>query len=128
MRAALGQYVLETPQQLLKLLATMARNKLVDQVGKQRVLKRGYGLQQEGGHESDIEDPHPTPSQVVADREWLEQALRRLSAEERQIADLHGAGYEWAEIAQKVGGTADGVRMQLKRARTRVIQEIGLEG
>src|SRR5215218_6622730 len=39
-RTALGQYDLDTPAQLLKLLASMARNKLADQVEKQRAKKR----------------------------------------------------------------------------------------
>src|SRR5579885_2113346 len=35
-RAALGQYELDAPEQLLKLLATMARHKLADQVDRER--------------------------------------------------------------------------------------------
>jgi RNA polymerase sigma-70 factor (ECF subfamily) len=127
-RAAMGQYVLETPDQLLKLLSTMARNKLVDQVGKQRAAQRDHRLQQEGGRASDLVDPHRTPSQVAANRDLLEQVRRRLTDEERQLADLRGAGREWADIAKEVGGTADGVRMRLSRALDRVSQEMGLEG
>ena len=39
-RAALGQYELDTPDQLLRLLATITRNKLADQARKQRVDRR----------------------------------------------------------------------------------------
>src|SRR5262245_60289443 len=39
-RAAAGQYELKTPQQLLALLATMARNKLISQSRKQRAQRR----------------------------------------------------------------------------------------
>src|SRR5438270_6266312 len=35
-RAALGQYELDTPDQLLRLLATMVRHKLADQVDRER--------------------------------------------------------------------------------------------
>ncbi len=35
-RAALGQYELDAPEQLLRLLATMARHKLADQVDRER--------------------------------------------------------------------------------------------
>lgn len=35
-RAALGQYELDRPEQLLKLLAAMARHKLADAVDRQR--------------------------------------------------------------------------------------------
>ncbi len=40
-RAALGQYELNSPDQLLKLLATMARNKLANQAHGQRAARRG---------------------------------------------------------------------------------------
>ncbi len=127
-RAALGQYVLDTPEQLLKLLATMARNKLIDQVGKQRAARRDHRLLKEGGQETDAVDPHRTPSEIAASRDLLEQVRRRLSDDERRLADLRAAGREWADIAQEVGGTADGVRMRLSRALDRVSQEMGLEG
>src|SRR5260370_26617282 len=42
-RAASGQYDLETPEQLLGLLADMARKKLVSQARKQRTQRRGGG-------------------------------------------------------------------------------------
>jgi DNA-directed RNA polymerase specialized sigma24 family protein len=40
-RAAAGQYDLETPGQLLRLLATMARNKLISTARRHRTLRRG---------------------------------------------------------------------------------------
>jgi hypothetical protein len=50
-----------------------------------------------------------------------------LSDEERQLADLRGQNYEWAEIAERVGGTAQGRRKQLARALDRVAKDLGLE-
>src|SRR6516162_7519754 len=41
-RAALGQYQIDTPQQLLKLLAAMARNKLNNAANKQKAGRRDY--------------------------------------------------------------------------------------
>src|SRR4249919_1695419 len=41
-RAALGQYELETPDQLLKLLATMTRNKLAGQVNAHGAARRDF--------------------------------------------------------------------------------------
>src|SRR5215211_7423448 len=40
LRAAAGQYAIDTPEDLMKLLASMARNKLAFQVRKQRAKKR----------------------------------------------------------------------------------------
>src|SRR5580704_2314877 len=41
-RVGLGQYELETPEQLLKLLATMTRNKLANQVKGHRAVRRDF--------------------------------------------------------------------------------------
>src|SRR6516165_5183365 len=50
-RAALGQYELDRPEQLLKLLVTMTRNKLVHQVRRQRRQRRDNRLVDEAGQE-----------------------------------------------------------------------------
>src|SRR5208283_5128504 len=46
-RAALGQYDLNSPDQLLKLLATMARNKLANQAHGQRAARTTSGASRE---------------------------------------------------------------------------------
>ena len=43
-RAALGQYELEKPDDLVRLLVTMARNKLADQARRQTTDRRGKGM------------------------------------------------------------------------------------
>jgi RNA polymerase sigma factor (sigma-70 family) len=127
MRAASGQYELETPEQLLKLLTTMARNKVLRQAHKQRAARRDYRrLQRDLSSEGDFVDSGPSPSQVVAQREMLHELQRRLTAEERQLADQRALGRSWKEIAAAVGSEANTVRMRLSRALDRVTQELGL--
>lgn len=127
-RAALGQYDLDSSDDLLKLLATMARNKVVNQVQKQRAARRDY---RRSGHDSqglaEVADRGPGPSQVVANRDLLQQLRDRLSAEERQLADRRAEGQSWEEIAKAVGSPPDAVRMKLRRALDRVAHELGLE-
>jgi DNA-directed RNA polymerase specialized sigma24 family protein len=126
-RAAAGQYDLEQPEQLLALLVRMARHKLADQVSKQqaqrRDVRRVRGM--EGG---DVAAPDPSPSEWCAGQELLQEVRKRLSAEERHLADRRGEGHDWAAIAAEIGGTADGRRMQLARALDRVAAQLGLEG
>jgi hypothetical protein len=69
----------------------------------------------------------PSPSRVIADRELLDEVRRRLGEEERRLADLRGAGLDWAEIARQLGGTPDSRRMQLTRALDRVGEELNLD-
>jgi RNA polymerase sigma-70 factor (ECF subfamily) len=65
----------------------------------------------------------PSPSRLVASRELLDEFRRRLSSEERMLADLRAEGYEWAEIATRLGGTPQARRKQLTRALDRIEQE-----
>jgi RNA polymerase sigma factor (sigma-70 family) len=128
MRAASGQYELETPEQLLKLLTTMARNKVLSEAHKQRAARRDYRrLQRDFSGEGDLIDSHPSPSQVVAQREMLHELQSRLTVEERQLADQRALGRSWKEIAAAVGSEPNTVRMRLRRALDRVTQELGLE-
>jgi DNA-binding CsgD family transcriptional regulator len=64
---------------------------------------------------------------VAAGRELLSAFRQRLTEEERQLADLRGQGYDWAEIAARVGGTPQARRKQLTRAADRVAQQLGLD-
>src|SRR6516164_2725471 len=101
-RAALGQYELGAPEQLLKLLATMARHKLADRVDRERAACRDNRRVEEGGADTrEVAGTAGSPSRQVAARELLEEVQRRLSPEERQLVDLRGQGLDWAAIAAR---------------------------
>jgi RNA polymerase sigma-70 factor (ECF subfamily) len=124
-RAAAGQFNLERPDELIRLLVAMTRRKLSNQARRHRAECRDYRRIEpcdpafvEGGSAT------PTPSRVVAGRELLDAYRRRLSDEERLLADLRGEGCEWAEIADRLGGTPGGRRKQLARALDRVEQQL----
>jgi RNA polymerase sigma-70 factor (ECF subfamily) len=125
LRAASGEYSLEEPGQLQKLLVVMTRHKLAKQERRHRALRRDY-------RRNELFDParlesraaEPSPSRLVAGRELLDEFRRRLSSEERLLADLRAQGCEWAEIASRVGGTPQARRKQLARAIDRVEQQL----
>jgi RNA polymerase sigma factor (sigma-70 family) len=126
LRAASGQYELDQPDQLMRLLVVMTRHKLSKQERRHRAEKRDYRL-------LDDRDPaylegkpgaDPTPSRLIAGRELLEAFRVRLSADERKLADLRAEGYEWAEISIRLGGTPQARRMQLARAVSRVERQL----
>jgi len=128
-RLARGQYPLETPDQLIKLLVTMAHNKLTDQVRRQQAQRRdarqvvGHDI-----HDDELVGPGPTPSKVVEARELLENVRRRLSVEEQRLLEMRHDGEDWADIARKLGSTPEALRKKLARALARVQQEVGLAG
>lgn len=127
-RARLGQFDLDQPEQLLGLLVAMARNKLAMRSREQhrqrrdarrRVANSEEVLQECGAGRS--------PASLVAGRDLLQAVRDRLTEEERRLADLRLEGRTWPEIAALVGGEAQARRRQLDRALDRVSQELGLD-
>jgi RNA polymerase sigma factor (sigma-70 family) len=126
--AKTGRFELDDPEQLLKLLSTMARNKVTSYERKHRAARRDpRGVQRHGRDRMDGVDHGPGPSEVVAAQDLLLEFRKRLSAEERRIADLRALGRSWPEIAAEIGGSPDALRMQLTRAWDRLARELGME-
>jgi len=126
-RAASGQFELETPEQLVKLLVTMARNKLINHANQQRAARRDYRRREGSPEDQQVAGADPSPSRVATYRELLDVVRSRLSEEERKLADLRGQGLSWAEIAAQLGENADALRFRLNRALDRVAQDLRLE-
>jgi DNA-directed RNA polymerase specialized sigma24 family protein len=127
-RASTGHFDLETPEQLVKLLLQMTRNKLAFQVRRHRARRRDSRLLA-AARVDDLNVPstYPGPSQLAADHDLIDAVRLRLDDEERQIADLRAEGWEWSEIAERVGGSAQARRMQLSRAVNRVAKALKLD-
>jgi RNA polymerase sigma-70 factor (ECF subfamily) len=128
-RAALGQFDIDRPEQVLKLLVSMAHNKLAEQVRKHHAQRRDHRRRQDLEPEAlaAVADQASTPSRAVANEELLREVRRLLSDEERRIADFRAKGTRWADIARELGGTPKARRMQFARALDRVVQQLGLE-
>ena len=127
-RAAAGEYDLEHPDQLRKLLAGMARNKLLAEVRKHRAQCRDVRrLEPIDRDDREAVAADPSPSRQCEAQDLLHSFQQRLTPEERQLADLRAQGREWPDIAARVGGTPSGRRKQLTRAIDRVARELGLD-
>jgi len=126
LRAALGEYDINQPQDLIRLLISMTRNKVVDATRRQRAQRRDH-RRATSLEAVDVQSATPSPSQIAEGREMLATFRGKLSDEERQLADLRAQGREWADIAREIGGTADARRKQLTRAISRVSRELGLD-
>jgi DNA-directed RNA polymerase specialized sigma24 family protein len=127
-RTAAGEYDLETPEQLQRLLVTMTRNKLASAARYQSRQRRDTRRVAEGeGQLEGVAGRTPSPSEEVSGRELLEHFRRGLNDSERQVAELRSQGRTWADIAAVLGGTAQARRMELARAVARVARELGLD-
>jgi RNA polymerase sigma-70 factor (ECF subfamily) len=128
-RAAVGQYDLDEPAQLLNLLLAMARHKLASQARKPYVTRRDGRFGPEGETErGELVEPGPGPVARADGRDLLQQVRARLTEEERRLADRRALGQGWAQIAAEEGGGAEALRKKLARALDRVSQQLGLDG
>jgi RNA polymerase sigma-70 factor (ECF subfamily) len=126
-RVAAGQYELDTPEHVLKLLTTLARNQVVNEALQQQAAKRDCRrLVGAGVEEKEAVAPGSSPSQHVAGEELLERARHHLGPDDWQLLRLRTEGCEWADIARQLGGTAEGLRKRLARAVARVSLVLGL--
>src|SRR5262245_13525836 len=127
-RAALGQYELDTPEKLLRLLTTMARNKLADQARRERATQRdARRIEVAGVDEGEFIQAGSSPSEQALRKDLVDEVRRRLPPAERRLQDLRDQGLEWAEIAARVGDSPEALRKRLARAIDEVARELGLD-
>jgi RNA polymerase sigma-70 factor (ECF subfamily) len=117
-RVAAGQYELESPSRLMRLLVEMTRNKVREKARK----RRECGL---GVSEPIASDPDPIDQLV--NKDLLEEFRRRLSAEELVLWERRCQDVPWQTIATELGATPESLRKQYSRAIHRVARELGLE-
>lgn len=128
-RVLSGEFDLESPSQLAGLLATMARNRILNHAREQyarrrdarRVLTNGEGALLK------VADKSGNTCQIVADAELIARALAELTAEERQLIEERAMKQSWEDIAQHHGKSSEALRKKLDRAIERVTRMIGLK-
>lgn len=128
-RVAGGQFDLDSPQQMLKLLVTMACNKVTDQARRQKAQRRSEQKARNVEPEvmNAVADQAQSPSQVAEQRELLQAARAQLTPEELFLVEERSQGKEWAEIAAATGDSPEALRKRLARALDRVGKKLGLE-
>jgi RNA polymerase sigma-70 factor (ECF subfamily) len=126
-RSALGQYDIETPEELLQLLMSMSRKKLTDQHRRAHAARRDVGRDAPSTTGQLFIATASSPSQQISARELLGEVRRRLSDEEIRLAEQRASGTPWDQIAAEHGETPEALRKRLERAVDRVARELGLE-
>jgi RNA polymerase sigma-70 factor (ECF subfamily) len=128
-RAAAGQFDLDSPQHLLKLLVTMACNRVNDLARKQQARRR-IDRRTHAWDRADLErlgDTRGNPAQLAAVRELHSAVLGKLCGQDRYLAEQRALGREWAEIAAELNDTPEALRKRLGRALDRAARELGLD-
>jgi len=127
-RTKLGQFQLDTPEHLIKLLTTMARNKVAKAANRGRTQARDRSRVTGGSAEAEATPARASsPADQVSAKETLRETFRRLTPEERRLVKLRLGDRSWAEIAAAIGDTPKAVRKRHDRAVARVAKELGLD-
>lgn len=122
-----GKLDLDEPIQLKKLLMTMARNKVYDQIRRQTAERRDRRKHGAGGYAllEGMQDGADTPSQIVARQEIVGLVRAALSEEEAYLLEQRVAGRQWEALADELHCRPDTLRKRLTGAMDRVANELG---
>lgn len=127
-RTALGEYELDSPEQLIKLLTSITRNKLANQVHRMRAARRDIRRNLEtDDFSSNLLDRASDPSEQASAREILEKVCNRLDPGDRYLAEQRSLGRTWPDLANELGLTDVALRKKLTRALDRIMAELGIE-
>jgi RNA polymerase sigma-70 factor (ECF subfamily) len=93
------RYTIDSPEQLIALLSTIAKKNFLKRVRRIHTLKRGGGRRApDDVAELDVAAEADAPSAIVAQKELHEQVLARLASDERIITRRRSEGWTWPEI------------------------------
>lgn len=120
-RLTLGQYDLDRPGQLVRLLEAMARNKIATEARK---LPATVAVP--CGPPIEPIAPGPGPVRLAIGHDLVRAFHDRMTDDERWLSDQRGRGRPWAEIAAEAGEHTDAVRKRLARALDRISHALGL--
>jgi RNA polymerase sigma-70 factor (ECF subfamily) len=128
-RTAAGEYDIGSSTQLVKLLVSMARNKLISAARREYMQRRDVRRRKRHTDPAleEIAEQRQEPVEELANRELLGRIYDRLSPEELQISKLRSSGAAWEEVASEMGGTSQSRRMQFSRAIDRVAEQLGVD-
>ncbi len=119
-RARKGQFHVEEPEDLCKLLARITVRKTFRQVAFHKRAKRDAGV--EAGDNQELLMNRlasgPTPEEAVTFVEHLENFLGKLRPGDRQILELRMEGHNNLEIAEKLGISDRKIRRLMERVRS----------
>jgi len=120
LKNAAQRYDLTGPDNLRKLLHVMVRNRVFYRVRGSKYEARWQPMPRE------VCGRDHTPDELISDRDLVERVFEKFSPEEAELARRRINGASWDEISSSMGGTADGRRMQMARAASRLARELSL--
>jgi RNA polymerase sigma-70 factor (ECF subfamily) len=128
-RARQGQFHVEDPDDLCKLLVRITLHKTLRQVAFHSAAKRDMKHEEGSGHETErdrlleVMDREPSPEEASTFLDELESILEQQRPQDREIIDLRMQGFSNVEIAEKLGISDRKIRRLMERLRGQAEQE-----
>lgn len=116
-----GQYILETPEDLERLLRRMIGNRIIDAKRKKidgETVGNGEALLQ-GMENGTAEAP-----ERLANQDFAQWVLDQMTEEERTISVMRCDGHSWESIGNAIGKSAEAARKTLHRAVERITKQL----
>lgn len=128
-RVKAGQFTIEDPEDVCKLLARITLHKTLRQVTFHRAAKRDAAMEATSGPAdekdrlADVFTREPTPEEANMFLDEMEHFLNRIGPQDRQIIEMRMQGYNNLEIAERLGISDRKIRRLMERVRDLAEQE-----
>jgi RNA polymerase sigma factor (sigma-70 family) len=108
-------------------LRTVGRNRLRDRIRRLRALRRGRSRTAALEPEvlAQAADPTPTPSEILAAREQVEQVRNNTDPDDLTVLQARSEGVAWEELAAECNATPEAMRKRIERVRRRLREQLG---
>ncbi len=126
-RAAVGHYEVADSEEMKKLLAKIAANKVADLARKPEFRSPHVPVFGPGNDGVEPAASGAGPASQLALHELIQKADQLLSDRERPIAELRKEGLTWEEVGKRLNMSGEAVRKTLDRAVKRITLALGLE-
>jgi len=127
LRLSAGEYVLQTEDDLRKLLTTIANNKFLEFSRHELAAKRDRSITESWSERHEFATSHKQdPAEGIIFSEMQSHLAHRLSPQELELLQFRRSGKDWAEIAEQLQEDQTLLRKRYSRALNRVARELGL--
>lgn len=130
-RAYAGQFDIDSPEQLKKLLSKMVRNKITDYARRSQAQSR-QAHRQVSQDIGDLDgalmvDSKPSIASLLAAKDFVDEVRKRMTDDECEILERRLLDRNWEEIGNSLNANADAIRKKFARAIDRIVIELGID-
>lgn len=129
-RVGLGQYTLDTSEDLIHLLTYLVKNKVIDETRRQNAARRDSRRTvsfDQVNERFPMAAPTSAAGDLVGNKDLLQEIRKRLTTGELAIVDRRLHGDSWEEIASELGISPRTASRRMQKAIDRVTQELDVD-